>query len=147
MQNFVASRETHSFQDRPKGLLSSRPLHLVGQTTATVIYRDGQELNASAAKGKAGVSRAKGQVAGLVSSGEFGPILSIVRTDAARSKLAWSHWESGPGGPLAVFGYAVPRKQSHYQVRLGMDPQFQGDFYEYSGYHGEMAIDPVSGAI
>jgi len=147
MPNFLATRETHSFQDRPNGVFAHRPLHLVGQTTATVIYRNGHEVEASAEKGKKDSSRAKGQVAGLVTSGEFGPILAVVLTDAARSKLAWSHWESGPGGPLSVFAYEVPRTQSHYQVRLGVDSHFLSGDSQYSAYHGELAIDSLTGAI
>lgn len=147
MPNFMASRETHSFQDRPEGLFTHRPLHLVGQTSAAVIYKDGREVEAPAGERKKGAAETKGRVAGLVSRGEFGPILSTVLLDAARSTLAWSHWESGPERPVAVFRYTVPRKQSHYEVRLGIDPNFLWDFHELSGYHGEMAIDPESGAI
>ena len=53
---------------------------------------------------------------GLVSWGEFGAILGTVLSDAARSKLAWSHWETGKNGLIAVFHYTVPREASHYEL-------------------------------
>ena len=44
-------------------------------------------------------------------------VLGLVLVDAAQNKFAWGHWEQGDTGPLAVFGYSVPRQKSHYEVR------------------------------
>src|ERR1700739_841163 len=95
MPNFLATRDTRGFADRPEGVFAYQPLHLVGQSTATVMYRDGREGD-SAVAGKKGGRAAKTDVAGLVSRGEFGPILSTVLLDAANSQLTWCHWETGP---------------------------------------------------
>ena len=146
MPNFIATRATRSYIDRPKGLLSPLPLHLVGQSAEPVVYRDGREV-AGKKSGRKVRSSSKGQVSGLVSYGEFGPILTTVLLDAAKNQLAWSHWEEGFTGPLAVFRYAVPAKHSHYQVQFAESDRLGEDYREFSSYHGELAIDPVSGAI
>ena len=154
MPNFLAERHTRSFIDRPNGLFAHQPLHLVGQSSSTVIYRDGRELDSPAAK-KTG-QRKNNQFSGLVSSGEFGPILSNVLLDAAHSELEWSHWETGPNGQFAVFRYRVPAKQSHYDLRFSFGRLHQdslnsadsGDGLHWlPSYHGEIAVDPASGAI
>lgn len=154
MPNFLAERHTRSFVDRPDGLFAHQPLHLVGQSSSAVIYRDGREVDSPAAR-KAG-QRKNNQFSGLVSSGEFGPILSNVLLDAARSELEWSHWETGANGEVAVFRYQVPAKQSHYDLRFSFGRLHQDSsnsldsddgLHWLPSYHGELAIDPASGAI
>ena len=113
LPNFFATRETTRFEDRPQAANSYLPLHYVGSSSRSVVYRDGQEM-VEAVAGKAGKRATKEQ--GLVSWGEFGPILSTVLLDAAQSKLAWSHWERGANGSKAVFSYEVPSQKSHYLV-------------------------------
>jgi VWFA-related protein len=171
LPNFFATRETTRFEDRPQAAFSYLPLHFVGSSSRSVIYRDGQEM-AESAQGKLVKSEAKEQ--GLVSWGEFGPILSIVLLDAAQSKLAWSHWEQGASGPDAVFSYEVPSQKSHYLVQsqdasptdpheapgstsrnraqslngTGYDAtDSSNQFRERPGYHGEMKVDPATGTI
>lgn len=154
LPNLIATRATHSFADRPAGTFSYLPLRPVAEVSAQVVYRDGREVD----------TREKGQkftagVAGLTSWGEFGPILSTVLMDAAQNTLAWSHWEQGAVGNVAVFRYAVPEKKSHYQVQFccisadlmyvgnADDPENTHVYRALAGYHGEMAVDPESGAI
>lgn len=72
----------------------------------------------------------------LTTKGTFGPILSTVITDSAHGQTTWDHWEQNGGGMLAVYRFAVPKKQSHYAVSL-----------ERTAYHGEVAIDPATGTI
>ena len=76
-----------------------------------VLYRDGREVVDSGTAKKRRVAEK-----GLNTMGVFGPILSTVLLDAARSTLAWSHWEQGSSGPEAVFKFAVPKQKSHYEV-------------------------------
>jgi hypothetical protein len=78
----------------------------------------------------------------MATRGEFGPILSMVLEDALQRGLSWSHWEQGASGPLAVFRYDVPKDLSHYEIVswVGKPPYFPA-------YHGELAIDPATGAI
>ena len=70
-------------------------------------------------------------------------------TDAIANGLTWNHWEVGAGGPLAVFRYEIPVEKSHYQVGNCCLPDGDGTgaFETSPGYHGEIAIDPASGAI
>jgi VWFA-related protein len=139
LPNFLATRETRSFRDRHDATFGYLPLRETNQFVATVLFRDGKEVDRTVAGKKAPGPD------GLVSWGEFGPILSIVLLDAARSQLSWSHWEEDSAGPVAVFRYSVPGKNSHYQVQMcGSNP---GCAQTLTGYHGEIAVDPTSGAI
>jgi VWFA-related protein len=154
LPDFIATRQTRSFEDRPAGAFSYEPLHFAGQTSAHVVYRDGEEHDTNS-KGR----KIDTAAAGLVSWGEFGPILSTVLLDAAKSQLEWSHWEQSASGPLAVFRFAVPAKMSHYQIQLcclagaayqsatASDYRTGNVFQEQAPYHGEMAVDPSTGAI
>ena len=152
LPNFIATRDTIHFEDSPVGqradasVIPYVPLHAVNRLSDTVLYRDGREIvDSDAAKhGK------QGSVApSLATSGVFGPILGTVLVDAGQGRIVWSHWEQGAAGPVAVFSFAVPRNESHYQVEFCCVPGnfSNGVFKEFSGYHGEIAVDPVDGAI
>jgi hypothetical protein len=77
----------------------------------------------------------------MTSSGEFGSVLGIILIDAQEDQIAWERWEQGPSGALAVFRYAVQSSRSHFAVHYVDEPT------EYPAYHGEVAIDPESGAV
>jgi hypothetical protein len=111
-----------------------------------VLFRDGWEVvDSGAAKHKKNDTDSPG----LITSGVFGPILGMVLVDAAQGKLVWSQWEQGTVGPLAVFRFVIPREKSHYRVEFCCVPGDQGSgiFRQFSGYHGEIAVDPENGAI
>ena len=150
LPNFFAARETTRFEDRPQGIYGYIPLHYVAKSSKNVVFRDGQEMVETAA-GKSVKSELADQ--GLISWGEFGPILSTVLLDAAQSKLAWSHWEQGASGPMAVFGYEVPDPKSHYWVQYCCKRETGAYLVapeivrEKAGYQGEIAVDPATGAI
>ena len=148
--NLFATRDTTRFETRPSAseadLSPQNPLRAVNRSVVTVFYRDGQELVSG------GTSKdAKTPDKGLTTWGEFGPILGTIVMDAARSQLAWSHWELGGGGPQAVFRYSVPEPNSHYNVRFccitasyGLELKL---YTQRAGYHGEITIDPETGTI
>ena len=167
LPNFLATRETTHFEDTPSletviadgsntvGLRSRatrlpattvssteyKSLHSTGTSSTTVTYRDGNEVHETdTEQGKNQSKPAKG----LTTNGEFGPILSVVMGDVVRGEVTWQRWEQGASEPVAVFRYAVPEEQSNYLVGVPA-----GDKVEqvYSGYHGEIAIDPATGAI
>ena len=152
LPNFFATRDTISFEDAPAGqrpdssYIPYMPLHAVGRLTETVLYRDGKEIVESEA-GKQ--KRQEPAARGLTTSGVFGPILGTVLVDAAQSELAWSHWEQGANGLRAVFRFVIPQEKSHYQVQFCCVSGEGGDgvFRKFPAYHGEIAVDPVSGAI
>lgn len=161
LPNFFATRVTRSFQDTPatrthstvtnSGLgVSSptgyKPIHLVGDSSVTVAFRGGHEVVEK--------SSLDSPVRNLTTSGVFGPILSTVLVDAARSKLQWSHWENGATGLQAIFKYDVPKENSHYTLSydsVPVEPQSCSvtpqTFNKVVAYHGEMAINPATGVI
>jgi VWFA-related protein len=174
LPNFLATRDTTRFEDRPQEDVQGRvgmttviylPLHVVGRSNVSVTYRDGHEvIEKVAAKNKKGESQEKG----LFTQGVFGPILTTVVGDALKGKITWSRWEEGANGAEAVFHYTVPQEKSHYSVGFccvsggvttethespgtySLDTPEPADwhsFAEIAAYHGEIAFDPASGAI
>lgn len=77
----------------------------------------------------------------LTTSGEFGSVLSVILVDVSQDQMVWDHWEQGSRGPLAVFHYSVPAERSHFWLH------YANERSEHPAYHGEVAIDPESGAI
>jgi hypothetical protein len=158
LPNLMAMRNTTGFEDRPKedvqestGMISYSylPLHAVGKSSVRVTYRDRQEV-ADEKTLKHGP-----KIGGLATSGEFGPILSMVVGDALKGKITWNRWEQGADGKEAVFHYTVPGDKSHYNVQFCcVSDGFNSDgspnvrvFSERVGYHGDLAFDPATGSI
>lgn len=83
--------------------------------------------------------------------GTFGPILVTVMAAATspRSEITWSRWEKGADGPLAVFRYRVPHETPLFSAEFccmaidGVNAQFK----KHAPFHGEITLDPASGAI
>ena len=154
LPKFYATRTITHFEDTPGSADAGSPndggrLHAVRLSHATVLYRDGEEV---AEPGPVKVdNKVHAPDRGLRTWGVFGPILGLVLLDAAQNSLAWSRWEKGANGSVAVFSYAVPREKSHYEVRYCCVASAYGlesnSFQEMSGYHGEMSIDPKTGTI
>ena len=150
LPDMFATRETRRFENRPSSvdLAPENTVRPVDRSVVTVFYRNGQEFEDAGASAH---GKKQSPDKGLTTWGEFGPILGIVVMDAAQSHLAWSHWELGASGPLAVFRYSIPREKSHYDVRFCCVVQAHG--FELSvlsqraGYHGEIAVDPDTGTI
>jgi hypothetical protein len=141
------------------------PLHEVGRSSATILYRDGNEVvHAEMAKNDHS-DKSRSAEHELSSRGVFGPVLSTVLADSAKGAVTWSHWEQGSTGPEAVFSYKVPQKASHYTVifpgaegpepvsTLGRDGAVFADdggtekARHVPGYHGEIAVNPADGSI
>jgi VWFA-related protein len=166
LPNFFAIRETIRYEDAPseqivpvqplagvpqlsRSLGSTRiltsseaqPLHIINRSATRVTYRDGREV---VDKQTVSAQDAESTGLNLTTAGEFGPILSLVLADAVRSSMSWSHWEHGDSGLQAVLRYSVPETNSHYLVAFPYRDQQQR---QYPAYHGEIAIDPATGAI
>ena len=153
MPDLLATRQLSQFEDlqvvhgAPQPVMGEvTPLRLIGNSADPVHFRAGREVVEAPAKYAYG----KKQASGLDTWGTFGPVLEIVMADALKAKIGWSHWEKGPQGRLAVFRYAVPEAASHYDVRfccyLGEDG-LPSSYSATPGYHGELAIDPETGAV
>lgn len=110
----------------------------LGSLVQEVTYRGGVEV-VDAPAGANGSRQSPGNL--LTTKGEFGSVLEVIVVDFVEGQLTWDHWERGAEGALAVFHYAVPSERSHYVVNYG-DGQD-----EFPAYHGEVAIDPESGAV
>jgi hypothetical protein len=161
MPDFFATRDTTQFQStRPARkimvlpaptrtvgrteLERTEPFRQVGESRVTVHYRDGKEV----------VEKQPGKEVspefGVTSRGEFGELLPSATSDLAQSKIAWSHWEQGETGLLAVFQFDVPKDKAHYQwtycCGLASDGKPQ-PVSEREAYHGEIAINPKTGVV
>jgi hypothetical protein len=150
LPNFYATRTTVRYEETPQYFDASTPvdyqqLHAAASSKATVLYSNGNEVvDSSGAKGK----KRKAADGRLLTYGVFGPLLGAV-TDAIASGLTWNRWEHGADEPHAVFVYQIPAEKSRYRVGGCCLPDGDGTsaFEKNAGYHGEIAIDPLSGAI
>ncbi len=160
LPNLMATRSTNGFEDRPReekltdtGVesLGYLPLHWVGSISVGVTYRDRKEVEDAKVKTK----KEGSGVGGLVTSGEFGPILSTVLADALKGKITWGRWEKSAGGTLAVFHYSVPDDKSNYHVQFccilegyGTDGSpIRQIFDEQAPYDGDIVFNPADGSI
>ncbi len=161
LPDFLANRVTTSYDDSPRPLKPGdwavrNGVHPIGQANVEIAFVDGRETDDPAATNL----QSKSARGGLTSWGEFGPILRVVLTDAAKGKLAWSHWEQNDSRRVAVFQFSVAREQSHYTVNyccviVPGEPihgtlrtgSTSSEFHQTVGYHGSLSIDPDTGAI
>jgi hypothetical protein len=154
LPNFFATRTTIRYEETPahydrtgRSPIGYKPLHREDVSKETVLYRNGNETVEPAAE-----KRGSKNVApeGLNTKGTFGSSLGAV-IDAASvpGGLNWSRWERDRSGRLAVFRYSIPETRSRFEVSYCCLPYGDGTsgFRELTGYHGEIAIDPESGAI
>jgi hypothetical protein len=154
LPDFSATRTTIQYDEPPpkedtwKIVTSDQSLHPIETSNTAVLYRDGKEvLDAGARKGKMKSPRENG----LDTQGTFGPILAVIfhGFSGAHSEFVWSHWEQSADGLQAVFRYVVPQAASHFEVNFCClaDPDGTIPLNKIAAYHGEVAIDPASGAI
>jgi hypothetical protein len=119
--------------------LPNGQLFSIGSIARVVTYRGGSE---QANEDVGGDKQAAKPLFSLTSTGEFGPILNVILSEAPKESMAWDHWEQGPAGTLAVFRFAVPRDRSHFAVVEMMD-----NSPDFPAYHGEIAVDPADGSV
>jgi hypothetical protein len=148
LPNFYATRTTVRFDDGPlkkrARVKSQNDWRKVGGSKVVVAYRNGKEVIDPREWVKHSTHPER---EGLITRGTFGPILSTGFGDAARGEMIWERWERGDMGTLAVFRYRVPQNQSHYSLGFHGPSSDEGDEEMATGYHGEVAIEPATGAI
>jgi len=91
----------------------------------------------------------KVEATGLLINSSAESVLLMVIRGALRGSIFWSHWEQGMVGREAVLRYEVPKTVSRYGVTFSrLDGKHERKvLQEVTSYHGEIAIDPVSGEI
>ena len=162
--DIVVSRDTAHFDNlkvvsfnqlTAAAVVENQPYHFIEKTSDTVNYRNGAEEVPGLPPAE---HRQVPPQSGLTNWGVFGPLLEVVVNDISGAKTEWGHWEQGRKGTLAVFRYDVPEDQSNYNVQYccfisDKTWDFSGDerwnVYEslLPSYHGEIAVDPATGAI
>ncbi len=85
-------------------------LRFLSQTSTAIITQGGVELPSKTS------NQDPGGPNGQISPVGAGPALSSILREAGPQKMTWLRWESVDAKRLAVFSFAVNRKQSHYQV-------------------------------
>jgi hypothetical protein len=165
LPNFFATRRTEYYEDKPpaqtadhfdpgpggrrstavptmtQSTSTAERMHIVDQANVPVSYQDGYEMRGTKRLDPTVLGE---PVKGLTTVGEFGPILAVVFPDAVRGKIYWGYWERGASGALAVYRYKVPASESRYLVQF---PRGKDMLKVLPAYHGEISIDPESGAI
>ena len=168
MPDFLATRSTRSFDDRPLLISPSgwypahSDLHLAGTFTQQITYRNGREVSSAHSSQQDPKADPPASPSGLTSSGEFGPVLATVITDALKGKLTWNHWEQTSAGVAAVFHFEIPQDASHYSVSFcwvvgpnvnsyrHINDMAYAQLNCYKGtpaYHGSISIDPATGTV
>lgn len=169
-----AVRTTSRYQDDVVNSSSSPGLTLNGPNTfaklsdakaETVDIENGVEKPEDKTKESWGQN---GQISG---PGPFPALKQIFREASEGGKLKWERWETADGKRLAVFSFVVDKKKSHYDVSYCCFPKTETQtgiasagtfaplpgqiqslttwkpFKRTVGYHGEISIEPESGAI
>ena len=125
-----------------KEVSSDESLQVTQKNTTTVLVRGEKEV-----AGKPLPEQANRHE--LVTVGTFGPILEIALSRAEGADLKFSDWERSARGPVAVFRYAASRRSGglHVDSCCMNDPGEAISMESAPGFHGEMVVDPASGAI
>jgi VWFA-related protein len=145
----VRYEEPEQKQDQSwKIAAADQSLHAAATDSVTVLVRNSRETT----EGDARVAKHPSQREGsLMAEGTFGPMLATFLVDVAdpHSQLKWSRWERDAQGQRAVFRYTVPSKFAHFNVSFCClaDPDGTVPFKTMAAYHGEITIDPETGAI
>jgi len=143
LPNFFATRTTARFEETPLHV-EYQVLQMVERSKERVLYRRGhEEVDAEAAKQETSEPS-------LTTYGTFGPILGAASDAVVESTdFGWSRWEQDPGGVRAVFRYTIPQEKSHFRVSYCCLPDGDGttSFQTIQGYHGEITLDPTTGAV
>jgi VWFA-related protein len=149
LPDFFATRMAVQYGETPaynegNTRIQAVPLHVTEDSRATAHYRQGAEVMDAAAAKHVNQNRV------FSTNGIFGPMLRVAQSAMDLSgAVTWSRWEQDAEGRRAVFHYRVPPQRSLYGVDGCCLPSGDGssEFGIKPGYHGEIAIDPASGAI
>ena len=159
LPDFLAIRTTDTFDNAPqptgsKHVKPKAEMRFVRESRREIAYRNGQEIVDSASgDSRSSPAESSSGSAGFTTKGEFGPVLKTVLGDSFKGSVVWSRWQtSESGATVAVFRYNVPRPDSHYLVDFccyekSVDDPAPRRFTYRAGYHGELYLDPETGAV
>ncbi len=171
LPDFFATRTTVQYHESPpkpnqtwKTAMGDESLHQGETATAILRFHDGKERvedqSVTSDQSLTGIARVeqyltsapqKSGMERLQTIGTFGPILVAVMTAARlpHSALEWARWEQGENGPLAVFRYRVPQETQLFTAEFCCLANDFGaiPFKKSAPFHGEIAVDPSTGAI
>lgn len=122
---------------------ADQSLHEWATEKATLLYRKGREEQI-VHKRKENKSLRRD----LSFIGTFGPILHQIYSDATSDGhgFVWGGWQRGEQGDEAVFRYSVGSEHPQYEI-IHCCLRNHDTLRIHPSYHGELAIDPQSGAI
>lgn len=154
LPDFFATRTTIAYQepqardeDSCQVPSTEQPMRVSFTVRGTVMYRNGAEVVEAEKSSHKRLLNKRDHA--LDTHGTFGPVLAAVLSAAAdrQSSLSWSHWEKSEWGKLAVFRFVVPFPI--FEVTFCCVPEGDGAtvYRTMTGYRGEFAVDPSSGAI
>lgn len=149
LPDFSALRTLVEFNQRVpeesswKTALPDQSLYRWVTETSTLLYRNNREQQIIyKKKGNKSLTR------DISFIGIFGPLLHRVFHDvlASGNGVVWSHWERGDHGNEAVFRYSTRSENPGYVIAYCC-LRNKETFRAAPQYHGELAIDPQTGAI
>ena len=148
----VRYEEPEKKQDQSwKIAAADQSLHAAATEPMTVLVRNSRETTEGDART---AKHQHGQERSLIAEGTFGPMLATFLVDVAdpHSQIKWSRWERDAQGQRAVFRYTVPRESAHFEVSFcclaDTDRTVPFNTMAFvAAYHGEITIDPETGAI
>jgi VWFA-related protein len=116
-------------------------LHVDERSRGTVLYRGGKDVVETAKW----IGQAGDQHQHLSTNGTFGTLLTLVREGMrSRNNIRWSRWERDGSKLLAVFRIEVPVSRPTVQMK-GWRMAYSATIA--TTFHGDIAVDPSSGAI
>jgi VWFA-related protein len=121
-----------------------QPLHLQNEKKDTVLYRRGEEIVEPQRSVQASMGGSR-----LNSYGTFGPILFLLqRVLNSSGAVGWKRWEKNASGRVAVFSYVNSTTPTVTLAGCCFPDGGKNARTEiHAGSHGEISIDPASGAI
>jgi hypothetical protein len=175
LPSFSATKTTARYQDDVVNTSTSAGLTVNGPNSFAHLadsQSDAVEMDKGAEKPPAKAKASWGQNGQISPPGLPIPLKDLVHEASEGGNLKWQRWETIDGKRIAVFSFAVDKKKSHYDVTYCCFPKTDtatgvanaggafnpvpGEiqsvttwrpFKKTVGYHGELSIDPDSGAI
>ncbi len=175
LPSFSATKTTARYQDDVVNTSTSVGLTVNGPNSFARLadaQTEAVDMDKGVEKPPAKTKSSWGQSGQISPPGLLIPLKDLVHEASEGGNLKWQRWETVDGKRVAVFSFVVDKKKSHYDVSYCCFPKTDtatgvanaggafnpvpGEiqsvttwrpFKKTVGYHGELAIDPDSGAI